>query len=609
MESDHTPPPQGRLDHTRLRDAARSYAARGWRVFPCHTIVAGRCTCHAAAACGSPGKHPRTEHGCLDGTTDQDQIRIWWQKWPNANVGIATGRDSNLAIIDIDPEHGGEDALAALESHYGAIPQTVEVVSGGSGRHFYCSYPAELTIKNSTGDKDRRGIDIRGDGGYVIAPPSLHLSGRCYEWELTHHPEEISLAPFPSWALPADRAAAPASSQNGYRPAFVMPDHISEGGRNDTMFRLGCSLRGKWLTEDMIRAVLASENQAKCHPPLPDRELEAILKQVARYAQGHAREEESPPEEDDAEPLTIDPKASPTMDLFDAFREDDERFRKTWEHKRRDFKSQDIEVYEYSLARQASIVEWPPQEIVNLLIYHRRKYGAPPRDLPYYRRILRKTSTSTGKSDEEAMTDADTQEAMEGGEDAVITLIRERLGVPFAKLLKRGKQKALYSFLLDDGEEIALGPIEVLANPRAVQIKILEVTRILIKKFKEEEWRKLINLFGPLTIEIDVGGDRKHQIFEWVSQYIDNADRFSFPPALANSDPVIEDGTVFINVMSLRRYLNKRWLENVEDSRVRALLSEAGFTRITVPGRIKGKVYSRSYWKISLAALENYQEK
>ena len=386
----------------------------------------------------------------------------------------------------------------------------------------------------------------------------------------------------------------------------MVPPVIDDGTRNDTLFKLGCSLRGKGISEAAIWAALQEENKQKCNPPLNERELENIFKQVCKYPEGHP--ENTTEAENEIVPFEVNPKAGPDVELFTGLLEIDDRFKRTWEHRRKDFKNDAFEVYEYSLARQGRIVEWPTQEIINLLIFHRRRYGAPTKDASYYRNVLRKTSRESGKTDEEALSEAETEEALTKGTEAILALIRDRLGLPFKNLIKRGKQQARYSFLLEDGEEIALGPVEILMQPRIVRAKIFEVTLTVIKTFKEEEWRKMVNLFGPLTVQIDVGGDRKETLRGWINQYLDNADQFTFPDALFSSSPVIEDGIAYVNVMAFRKYLNRKWNENADDKGIRSLLSEYGFTQITRVGRVKGKLYGRSYWKIAYTTLGQAEE-
>ena len=151
--------------------AALGYAAQGQAVFPCHGIVDGRCTC-GRPDCGSPGKHPRTAHGVKDATTNQAQIARWGELWLNSNVGIATGAASGLVVIDVDGP-AGEAALRELNL---LLPETAEVKTG-RGRHLYYAAPGGAPSKTFGPT-----LSVRGDGLYVIAPPSLHISGRRYEW-------------------------------------------------------------------------------------------------------------------------------------------------------------------------------------------------------------------------------------------------------------------------------------------------------------------------------------------------------------------------------------------------------------------------------------------
>jgi hypothetical protein len=110
-------------------DYALSYAARGWPVFPLHSINHRKCSC-GHSKCTSPGKHPKTINGVKDATTDENQIRTWWGAGPDSNIGIATG--GGLVVLDADPRHDGDLSLEKLE-----LPSTPQVLTGGSGWHFY----------------------------------------------------------------------------------------------------------------------------------------------------------------------------------------------------------------------------------------------------------------------------------------------------------------------------------------------------------------------------------------------------------------------------------------------------------------------------------------
>jgi hypothetical protein len=161
---------------------ALEYAARGWAVLPLHSIELGECTC-GNSVCKSPGKHPLIYGGSKEATTNCFVIETWWQHHPNANIGIATGSISGIFVIDVDygPEKNGYLSLESLEAANGNIPRTSCVRTGSGGLHIYLLTPQQL-IKNSA-SKLATHIDVRGDGGYVVAPPSRHISGNLYKWE------------------------------------------------------------------------------------------------------------------------------------------------------------------------------------------------------------------------------------------------------------------------------------------------------------------------------------------------------------------------------------------------------------------------------------------
>ena len=132
--SAHSTPHPG----ARREDWALYYASRGWRVFPLHTIDAGRCSC-GDPNCPSPGEHPRTQHGVKDASDDPKQIRAWWAEWPDANVGIATGAPSGLVVIVIDPLKGGEESYAKLQQELPSdtFTRLLKVRTGSGGTHLY----------------------------------------------------------------------------------------------------------------------------------------------------------------------------------------------------------------------------------------------------------------------------------------------------------------------------------------------------------------------------------------------------------------------------------------------------------------------------------------
>ena len=243
----------------RIADAALVYVGLGWKVIPLHSFRDGACTC-GNSACTSPGKHPRTTHGLKDATTDPRQIREWWEQWPGANIGIATGAESGLAVIDVDPRHGG--TLEAL----GDLPPTCTVRTGGGGWHLYYQYPSGIAIRNNASGKLGKGIDMRGEGGYVVAPPSLHVSGQRYTWsnpsEIADLPEHIVvrlLNTQPTASHYRDEHATQTLSERGQRWLERALCSVREdgAGRNDTGFWLACQLRDAGIEQAEAEGILA----------------------------------------------------------------------------------------------------------------------------------------------------------------------------------------------------------------------------------------------------------------------------------------------------------------------------------------------------------------
>ena len=186
--------------------AALAYARRGIPVFPCEP----------------GGKRPLTYNGFWDATADAPRVAAWWRRWPNANVGVPTGERSGLLVLDVDSDAGGPDSLVLLERSHGPLPRTAKARTGGGGVHLYFRYPAGETVRNSAG-RLGPGLDVRGEGGYVVVPPSRTQS--TYEW--------LDKAPLaePAWLLrclgehwpqsATSRPAGPGSpTRSGMEPLF-----------------------------------------------------------------------------------------------------------------------------------------------------------------------------------------------------------------------------------------------------------------------------------------------------------------------------------------------------------------------------------------------------
>ena len=231
-----------------LLNSALSYAAKGWLVCPLYEpLDDGKCSC-GRSDCTSPGKHPRTLHGLKEATTDPNRIHTWWATWPNANIGIATGHESGLVVLDVDrPE-----TLSGWQTD----TLTAET---GKGRHLYFLLDGASVnpVKNSV-RKLGDGLDLRADGGYVVAPPSKHATGVTYTWrDFSRDPQ-----PAPAW--------------------LVQTNAIPQGERNETLFRMASAMRGKGKQRDEILAELQLVN-FRCVPPLSDVEVRRITESAMHY--------------------------------------------------------------------------------------------------------------------------------------------------------------------------------------------------------------------------------------------------------------------------------------------------------------------------------------
>ncbi|MDR8394452.1 phage/plasmid primase, P4 family [Aliifodinibius sp. S!AR15-10] len=240
-----------------------------------HPKEKGACSC--GNDCGSIGKHPRIRGWPKKASRDPTQIRQWWRRWPDANIGIACGKDSNLVVLDMDPRHGGEQALDELEDKIGVFTQTTTVSTGGGGSHFYFRYPGEKQMKNSVGVLGE-GLDIRTDGGLVVAPGSLHQSGNYYNWLIGL--EEIE--PFPQTLLNHLSEQKESSQADTPSTSLSSIDPIPEGKRNDTLFSLGVKLRKKGLEFQQIYQELLDINAKRCTPSLKNKEIKQVAKSASK---------------------------------------------------------------------------------------------------------------------------------------------------------------------------------------------------------------------------------------------------------------------------------------------------------------------------------------
>jgi hypothetical protein len=240
---------------------ALNYAKRGLYVFPCRV----------------KDKRPATANGVKDATIDPDVIQGWWREEPEFNIAIATGALSGIFVTDID----GPDAeaeLRKLEAQYGPIPPTVESITA-RGRHLFFQHPQQ-PVRNSAG-RLAPGIDVRGEGGYVLAPPSIHPSGRRYCWSVD---SGKAFAPAPEWLLAKLATPAASNGNSATSPAEwrdLVGDGVDEGQRNQTIARLAGYLLRRRVDPIVALEMLTVWNVARCRPPLEAAEINNIIDSIA----------------------------------------------------------------------------------------------------------------------------------------------------------------------------------------------------------------------------------------------------------------------------------------------------------------------------------------
>jgi hypothetical protein len=184
-----------------LLEAALSYARAGFPLFPAKL-----------------DKSPLTEHGFKDASRDEDKIRAWWAKWPQASIGIPTGAGTGIVVLDEDPRHGGTESLEQFVKEHGALLDGPVSRTGGGGRHFFFRHPGG-NVPNAEGI--RPGLDVRGDGGYVVVPPSPHKSGTPYSWLVPLGPTKLLLPP--PWLIPSSDRLAGGAIAVGVGPDGKVP--------------------------------------------------------------------------------------------------------------------------------------------------------------------------------------------------------------------------------------------------------------------------------------------------------------------------------------------------------------------------------------------------
>ena len=225
------------------------------------------------------GKNPLTSNGFKDASRELNQLSRWWGQWPDASIGISCGH-SGLDVIDIDrtADMSAEEALVELEQQFGSLPTTPHVLTGGGGFQFY------FRSKDPINSKIRllKNVDLKSAGGYVIAPPSIHATGKMYSWELLHKITDLPIADSPSWLKDLNK---PIASQT-VRPlnfwCDLFKNGLEKGARNDGLTKLAGYFFRKNVDAYLVKEIITLWNSHKVRPSLSDDEIQRTIDSVAR---------------------------------------------------------------------------------------------------------------------------------------------------------------------------------------------------------------------------------------------------------------------------------------------------------------------------------------
>jgi predicted Rdx family selenoprotein len=253
LSSVPAPPAQPHVTADAFSERIAQYASvLGFAVFPCQTGA----------------KTPATPHGFQDATKDLDRIRRCWTRRPDLNVAIATGAVSGIVVLDIDDYKGGGDSLIELEKRYGALPVTMSATTPRGGQHYYFRHPGQF-VPNAVDLVP--GIDVRGDGGYVLLPPSI-VDGKPYEWD-----DRQAVAALPEWLMQGMTKAR----HNARRPEYwiKLAEGVTAGERNQKMTEIVGLMAGAGLPDDLV-AVLALAVNKRFKPPMADREVATVVRSI-----------------------------------------------------------------------------------------------------------------------------------------------------------------------------------------------------------------------------------------------------------------------------------------------------------------------------------------
>lgn len=237
-------------------DLVTGYIGAGVEVLPLHTMKNGGCTC--LRTCPSPAKHPITEHGKDDATTDPTTVAEWLARYPGCNWGARPPID--CIVVDVDPRNGGDSSLDDLQNKHGHLPPTRTARTGSGGLHIWFSY------RGPARGKLAKGIDIKTNSGYVVMPPSRHASGGTYEWTT-----ELPPAYAPQWLKDiinppvVHRAPRPPRGDIGDKRIAGLVEFVASrtyGEVNDALYWAACQADELDALDDILEQLVDAARHA-----------------------------------------------------------------------------------------------------------------------------------------------------------------------------------------------------------------------------------------------------------------------------------------------------------------------------------------------------------
>lgn len=244
---------------------ALKYVEIGWKILPVYWIENGSCAC-GKKDCDKPGKHSILKWD--EGTCETiEKVKEIWGIYPKANIALRTGSMSNVSVLDVDPKDGGFSSLSDRD-----IPDSVKSITGGKGEHYFFEYDDRIRTSVGKHGGIAPGLDVRSDGGYIVLPPSTHISGGAYEWVTDQSPFDIKIAKAPDWMIVEKKSTV------------VGSDIIEKGSRNASLTSLAGTLRRSGADKEFIKKSLMDFNDRLVKPKLSENEINTIVNSIGRYA-------------------------------------------------------------------------------------------------------------------------------------------------------------------------------------------------------------------------------------------------------------------------------------------------------------------------------------